>query len=95
MIKTMESNFSVQLSHFIYDMIDDDAMLYKKVSKLYLIHMMLEFETINDLAKKYCKLYLLHYHNQPIVEDIAKRFYNMYFDKEYTTDLDVDFEEVD
>ncbi len=71
------------------------------ISKLNLIHNLLEFPELNPIAKSYCCLALLHYHQidydnyEDVVYEIAEWIYVKYFKDYYSVDLEVHMEQVD
>jgi hypothetical protein len=71
------------------------------ISKLYLIHYLLEYPELNELAKSYCRIALLDYYhidydNYPdVVYEIAEWIHSKHFKEPFTIKNVIDMEHVD
>jgi hypothetical protein len=62
------------------------------ISRLYLVHYLLEFPNLNEVAKSYCRIVLLEHHHinydryEDVTYDVAEWIYNKHFNEPFIKD---------
>jgi hypothetical protein len=66
------------------------------ISRLYLVHYLLEYPNLNEVAKSYCRIVLLEYHHinydryEDVTYEVAEWIYNKHFNEPFIIKMNLD-----